>query len=84
MAEENILYGTINVRPRSLSDVKSNPKQTQRSNMGSIPDTNFPYIENQFWTTSIAHRGGVLDEEDAVSPMLSLAGWVNVVEEYVD
>jgi len=36
-AEENVPYGKINVRPRSSSDVKSNPKQTQRSNMGSIP-----------------------------------------------
>jgi len=31
--------------------------------------------------TSIAHGGGVLQEEDAVSALLSLAGWVNVVEE---
>ena len=30
-------YGKIEVRPRSSSDVNSNPKQTQRSNMGSIP-----------------------------------------------
>jgi len=28
--------------------------------------------------------GGVIDEEDAVSALLSLAGWVNVVEEDVD
>ena len=32
-----VQYGTINVRPRSSYDVNSNPKQTQRSNMGSIP-----------------------------------------------
>jgi len=31
--------------------------------------------------TSIAHGGWVLEEEDAVSALLSLAGWVNVVEE---
>jgi len=31
--------------------------------------------------TSIAHGGGVLEEEDAVSVLLSLAGWINVVEE---
>ena len=36
-AEENVPYGKINVRPRSSSDVKSNPKQTHQSNMGSIP-----------------------------------------------
>ena len=35
--EENVPYGKINVRPRSSSDMKSNPEQTQRSNMGSIP-----------------------------------------------
>jgi len=35
-AEENVPYGKINVRPRSSSDVNSNPKQTQRSEMGSI------------------------------------------------
>ena len=34
-AEENVPYSKINVRPRSSSDVKNNPKQTQRSNMGS-------------------------------------------------
>jgi len=28
--------------------------------------------------------GGVSDKEDAVSALLSLAGWVNVVEEDVD
>jgi len=32
-----VQYGTIKVRPRSSYDVNSNPKQTQRSNMGSIP-----------------------------------------------
>jgi len=41
-AEENVPYGKINVRPRSSSDVKSNPKQTQRSNMGSIPGKHKP------------------------------------------
>jgi len=41
-AEENVPYGKINVRPRSSSDVKSNPKQTQRSNMGSIPGKHSP------------------------------------------
>jgi len=30
-------HGKINVQPRSSSNVNSNPKQTQRSNMGSIP-----------------------------------------------
>jgi len=35
-ADENVPYGKINVRPKSSSDVNSNPKQTQRSNMGSI------------------------------------------------
>jgi len=35
-------YGKINVRPRSSSDVNSNPKQTQRSNMGSIPGKHSP------------------------------------------
>ena len=35
--EENVPYGKINVRPRLLSDVKSYPEQTQRSNIGSIP-----------------------------------------------
>jgi len=29
----------------------------------------------------MAHGGGVLEEEDAVYTLLSLAGWVNVVEE---
>ena len=41
-AEENVPYGKINVRPKSSSDVKSNPKQTQRSNMGSIPGKHRP------------------------------------------
>ena len=41
-------------------------------------------IENELWATSIAHGGGVLNEEDAVSALLSLAGWVNVVEEDVE
>ena len=41
-AEENVPYSKINVRPRSSSDVKSNPKQTQRSNMGSIPGKHSP------------------------------------------
>jgi len=40
--EENVPYGKINVRPRSLSDVKSNPKQSQLSNMGSIPGKHRP------------------------------------------
>ena len=35
--EENVPYGKMIVQPRSSSDVNSNPKQTQRSNMGSIP-----------------------------------------------
>ena len=38
-------------------------------------------IENEMLDTSIAHGGGVLEEEDAVSALLSLAGCVNVVEE---
>ena len=37
-------------------------------------------IENELWATSIAHG----DEEDAISALLSLAGWVSVVEEDVD
>ena len=37
-------------------------------------------IENELWVTSIAHGGKALDEEDAVSSLLSLAGWVNTVE----
>jgi len=41
-------------------------------------------IENELWVTSVANGGVVLDEEDAVSALLSLAGWVNVVEEDVD
>jgi len=41
-AEENVLYGKIIVRPRSSSDVKSNPKQSQRANMGSIPGKHGP------------------------------------------
>ena len=41
-------------------------------------------IENELWATSRAHGGGLSDEEDAVSALLSLAGWVNVVEEDVD
>jgi len=36
-AEENVLYDKINVRSRLSSNVESNPKQTQRSNMGSSP-----------------------------------------------
>jgi len=38
-------------------------------------------IENEMLNTSIAHGVRVLEEEDAVSALLSLAGWVNVVEE---
>ena len=38
-------------------------------------------IKNEMLDTSIAHGGGVLEEEDAVSAVLSLSGWVNVVEE---
>ena len=41
-------------------------------------------MENKLWATSIAHGGRVLDEEDAVSALLSLARWVSVVEEDVD
>jgi len=41
-------------------------------------------MENKLWATSLAHGGGVLDEENAVSALLSLAGWVNAVEEDVD
>jgi len=41
-AEENVPYSKINVGPRSSSDVKSNPKQRQRSNMGSIPGKHSP------------------------------------------
>jgi len=41
-------------------------------------------IENELWAMSMAHGGGVSDKEDAVSMLLSLAGWVNVVEEDVD
>jgi len=41
-------------------------------------------IENELWATSIAHGGEVLDKEDAVSALLSLAWWVNAVEEAVD
>jgi len=41
-------------------------------------------IENELWVTSIAHGGEVSDEEDAVSVLLSLAGWVNAVEGDVD
>ena len=44
-------------------------------------DANF---QNELWAKSIAHEGGVLEEEDAVSALLSLAGWVSVVEEDVD
>jgi len=44
-------------------------------------DANF---QNELWATSIAHGGGVLYEEDAVSALLLLAGWVSVVEEDVD
>ena len=32
-------------------------------------------IENEILDTIIAHRGEVLEEEDAVSDLLSLAGW---------
>ena len=41
-AEENVPYSKINVQPRSSSDVKSNPKQTQQSNTGSIPGKHNP------------------------------------------
>ena len=41
-AEENVPYSKMKVWPRSSSDVKSNPKQTQRSNMGSIPGKHSP------------------------------------------
>ena len=41
-AEENFPYGKMIVRPRSSSDVNSNPKQTQQSNMGSIPGKHRP------------------------------------------
>jgi len=41
-------------------------------------------IENELWVTSIAHGGEVRDTEDAVSVLLSLAWWVNAVEEDVD
>jgi len=41
-------------------------------------------IENELWATSMTHGWGVLDEEEAVSALLSLAGWVKVVEEDVD
>jgi len=41
-------------------------------------------VENKLWATPIAHGGGMLDEEDAVSALLLLARWVNVVEMDVD
>ena len=41
-AKENVPYCKIGVRPRSSSDVNSNPKQTHRSNMGSIPGKHRP------------------------------------------
>ena len=37
-------------------------------------------IENEMLDTSVAHGVEVLEEEDAVSALLSLAGWVNMVE----
>ena len=44
-----------------------------------VENDNFD-IENEMLDTNIAHGKGVLEEEDAVSALLSLAGWVNVVE----
>ena len=41
-------------------------------------------IETEMLDTSIAHGGGVLEEEDTVSARLSLAGRVNVVEEDIE
>jgi len=41
-------------------------------------------IENKLWVTTIAHAGGLLNKENAVSALLSLAGWVNVVKRDVD
>jgi len=41
-------------------------------------------IENELWVTSMTHGGEVLHVEDAVSALLSLGRWVNVVEEDVD
>jgi len=40
--------------------------------------------ENKLWVTSMTHWGEVLHKEDAVSALLSLARWVNAVEEDVD
>ena len=58
--EENVPYGKINVRPRLLSDVKSNLKQTQRSNMGSIPGKHRP------------ERSGVNFKEQRLTPVAGL------------
>ena len=41
-------------------------------------------IENKLWSTSIAPGGRSFNEEDAVSALLLLAGWVTAVEEDVD
>jgi len=61
--------------------VASTLVQIQAVPAQSFVDFEVEDIENEMLDTSIAHGGGVLEEEDAVSALLSLAGWVNVVEE---
>jgi len=65
----------------TLAEIRAVPAQSFTHFEGEDDDID---IENKPWVTSIAHGGGGIDEEDAVSALLSLAGWVNVVEEDVD
>ena len=69
------------VTAATLVEIRAVPAQSFADFEGEDDDVD---NENGLWVTSIAHEGGVLDEEDAVSALLSLAGWVNVVEEVVD
>ena len=41
-------------------------------------------MENEMLDTSITHGGGGVEEEDAVSALVSLAGWVDVVEKDIE
>ena len=41
-------------------------------------------MENEMLDTSITHGGGDVEEEDAVSALVSLAGWVDVVEKDIE
>jgi len=69
------------VAASTLAQIQAVPSQ---SFVDFEVEDNYVDIENKMLDTSIAHGGGELEEEDAVSALSSLAEWVNVVEENME